>query len=214
MAAGRSRRISKVAVAALICATACLPINGAPMVGHAVLSRLIVYAPPLRDGDIVFRRGLDMMSRLVLTQGDAARFSHVGLVVVQHNVPYVIHAMPAEGHEPGGAILEPLTTFASPAEAAEVAIYRSAGLSEAQRGTIKQSAFAQLGLPFDETFQLSNTKKVYCTALVLRAYAGAGLKLVDARAKIGVPLLPELVVPPDHIRRFPALPLSLIASSR
>ena len=167
----------------------------------------------LRDGDIILRRGLDMMSRLVMTQGDTARFSHVGVVVVQHNTPYVIHAMPTEGERPGGAILESLAIFMSASKAAEIAVYRDTALSNAQRAAIRRSAFAQLGLPFDERFQLSDTTKVYCTALVLRAYADAGIKLVDERAKIQVPLLPERVVPPDHIRRFPAIPLSLIASS-
>jgi hypothetical protein len=176
-------------------------------------SGLAVIAPLLRDGDIVLRRGLDMVSRLVLTQGEAARFSHVGLVVLQHNLPYVIHAMPQEGSTAGGAILEPFTKFVSPSEAAEIAIYRRVELSEAQRSAIRQSAFSQLGLPFDERFELSNTKKVYCTGLVLRAYASAGLELVDARAKVQVPLLSELVIPPDHIRRFAVMPLRLIASS-
>lgn len=214
MAAGRSLRISKAVAIALISASACLPINGSSTVqSHGALHRSTFHAPVLRDGDIVLRRGLDLMSRLVLTQGDAARFSHVGLVVLQRNIPYVIHAMPEENRQRGGAILEPFAQFVSPSEAADVAIYRSEGLNEAQRAAVRQAAFAQLGLPFDESFQLSNTMKVYCTGLVLRAYAGAGLELVNARAKIQVPLLPELVVPPDHIRRYPALPLNLIASS-
>lgn len=198
---------------AVIGASAGLPVNSASMVRDNILvPKPDAFAPQLRDGDIVLRRGLDMMSRLVMTQGDAARFSHVGLIVVRHDTPYVIHAMPAEGERPGGAILEPLATFMSAAEAADVAIYRDTALSAAQRRAIRESAFAQLGLPFDERFQLSNTKKVYCTALVVRAYADAGIRLVDERATIQVPLLPERVVPPDHIRRFPAVPLSLIAS--
>lgn len=197
----------------LVSATACLPLNGASTVhGDDGVPRSTFQAPVLRDGDIVLRRGLDLMSRLVLTQGDAARFSHVGLVVLQRDIPYVIHAMPAENGQPGGAVLEPLAQFASPLEAADVAVYRSVGLTETQRATVRQTGFAQLGLPFDERFQLSNTRKVYCTGLVLRAYAAAGLALVDARGKIEVPLLPELVVPPDHIRRYPALQLNLIAS--
>lgn len=174
---------------------------------------IIAFAAPLQDGDIIFRRGLDMMSRLVMTQGDAVRFSHVGVVVMRHNKPYVIHAMPAEGERAGGAILEPLATFMSASQAADVAVYRDTALNAPQRGAIRQSAFAQLGLPFDERFQLSDTKKVYCSALVLRAYTDAGIKLVDERAKIQVPLLSEHVVPPDHIRRFPAVTLSLVASS-
>jgi hypothetical protein len=213
MAAGRLRRISKAVAIVLVSATACLPVNGASTVhDHGTLPWSAVHAPLLRDGDIVLRRGLDLMSRLVLTQGDAARFSHVGLVVLQRNIPYVIHAMPAENGQPGGAVLESFAQFVSPSEAADVSIYRRAGLTETQRAAVRQTAFAQLGLPFDERFQLSNTRKVYCTGLVLRAYAAAGLALVDARAKIEVPLLPELVVPPDHIRRYPALPLDLIAS--
>lgn len=211
MAAGRLRR--KAVVIVLVSTTACLPLNGASTVhGHGALAWSALHAPLLRDGDIVLRRGLDVMSRLVLTQGDAAQFSHVGLVVLQRNVPYVIHAMPAENGRPGGAVLEPFAQFVSPSEAADVAIYRRADLTETQGAAVRQTAFAQLGLPFDERFQLSNTKKVYCTGLVLRAYAAAGLALVDARANIEVPLLPELVVPPDHIRRYPTLPLNLIAS--
>ncbi|WP_084676936.1 YiiX/YebB-like N1pC/P60 family cysteine hydrolase [Massilia niastensis] len=214
MAAGRLRGISKAALLALIAASACLPLNGIPPArGNPSLPRLDVYAPPLRDGDIVLRRGLDMMSRLVLTQGDAARFSHVGLIVVQQGVPQVLHAMPQEGDRRGGVILEPLAAFMSPSDAAEVAIYRSTGLTDTQRAAVKQAALTQRGLPFDERFELSNTEKVYCTGLVLRAYAAAGLALADARAWIEVPFLPEPVVPPDHLRRYPALPLTLIASS-
>jgi hypothetical protein len=213
MAAGRLRRISKAFAVVLISATAYLPVNGAstaPDDGARASPALQV--PLLRDGDIVLRRGLDLMSRLVLTQGDAARFSHVGLVVLQRNIPYVIHAMPAENGRIGGAVLESFAQFVSPSEAAEVAIYRGADLTEIQGAIVRQTAFSQLGLPFDERFQLSNIKKVYCTGLVLRSYAAAGLALVDARAQIEVPLLPEYVVPPDHIRRYPAIPLNLITS--
>jgi uncharacterized protein YycO len=214
MATGKSRQISKAVAVALIAMSACLPVNGVPAVsGRGALPRLALDVPALRDGDIVLRRGLDMMSRLVLTQGDAARFSHVGLIVMRRDIPYVIHAMPEEGGHRGGAVLESFRSFIAPSEASEVAVYRRIGLSKAQRAAIKQSAFSQLGLPFDDRFQLSDTQKVYCTELVMRAYADAGLVLVDARAKIQVPLLPEAVVPPDHLRRFPAVPLRVILSA-
>lgn len=214
MVTGRLQRISRAFVAALISATVCLPTNSAQIpVAEAPLLGYAVPMPQLRDGDIILRRGLDLMSRLVLTQGDAARFSHVGLVVLQNDVPYVIHAMPADGDQPGGAIQETLTKFTATSEAAEFAVYRHVDLTGRQRRQISRSAFAQLGMQFDDRFEISNTEKVYCSGLVIRAYASAGLALVGESAAVDVPLLPELVIPPDHLRRFASVPLRLVVAS-
>src|SRR5262249_7871081 len=79
------------------------------------------------DGDLVFRRGRDLMSRLVLSQTDVARFSHVGLIAIKDGVLFVVHAIPRDGASAGGVLWEPLTEFASIANAAEVGIYRANG---------------------------------------------------------------------------------------
>ena len=68
-------------------------------------------------------------------------------------------------------------------------------------------------MQFDDRFEISNTEKVYCSGLVIRAYASAGLALVGASAAVDVPLLPELVIPPDHLRRFASVPLRLVVAS-
>lgn len=151
-----------------------------------------------------------MMSRLVLSQGVAPQFSHVGVVVLERGRAIVVHAMPQEGERSGGVVAEALAQFASPAEAAEVAVYRVAGLHDAQRRLIRDSALAEVGEPFDDRFRLSDTRKAYCTAVVLRAFRHAGVQLVDSRAQVVVPLLPEPVIPPDHLRRFALEHLQLI----
>lgn len=164
----------------------------------------------LRDGDIILRRGRDMTSRLVLSQGQSARYSHVGLIVRHDQQAFVIHAIPADDGAAGGVRRDSLEQFIADEAADQFAILRVQGMSAAQRRAIGLAARAQLGLPFDQRFELSNLAKAYCSALVLRAFASAGITLVDQRAAITVPLLSEPVIPPDHIRQFATLPLTSI----
>ena len=43
----------------------------------------------LKDGDLIFRTGRDLMARVVLAQGDEARYSHVGIVTMQGRDVYI-----------------------------------------------------------------------------------------------------------------------------
>lgn len=155
--------------------------------------------PPLLDGDLVFRRGRDLVSRIVLTQSDASRFSHVGIVVLEHGVPYVIHALPAEGGDPGGVRREPLATFAATANASEFAVYRMAGLTGQERSRVRETALRMQGRPFDTEFRLSDESALYCTETVLDAYASIGKILVPKGAGVLAPMLQEPAVPPDLV---------------
>lgn len=161
--------------------------------------------PPLKSGDLVFRTGRDLMARMILSRGEASRFSHVGIIHLEQGRPYVIHAIPEGDGSAGGVMREPLTAFAADKVASDLGFYRFEGLSDASMGRAADKALSWVGRPFDARFEYSTDSHLYCTELVLKAYAFCIPDLKDRVAGIAVPLLQEPVFPPDHLRELPLL---------
>ncbi|KXK43663.1 MULTISPECIES: YiiX/YebB-like N1pC/P60 family cysteine hydrolase [Nitrosomonas] len=156
----------------------------------------------LSDGDLVFRTGRDIMSRLVLSQGDSSRFSHVGIILKQESDLVVVHALPGEGTSPGGVLVEPLSVFAASDNASDIGFYRIKGIDANARNSIREYVLRQIGKPFDNDFLLSEDEKMYCTELVLKALSAAGISVVTSMPHIQVMLITEPVEPPDYLRRL------------
>lgn len=165
--------------------------------------RILAAEAALADGDLVFRRGRDAMSAMVLARRGGSRFSHVGMLMVEGHRYWVIHAMPEGSGEPGGVRRELLADFLAPAVASDAAVYRVAALSPAARADLRGYLQSQLGKPFDFDFALSTPGRVYCSELVLRALRQAGVALQPDT--LAVPLLSEPVVVPDALARLPGL---------
>src|SRR5574344_1678823 len=132
---GRSASASKVRRTCLpLMLLAALLCSGRPAPGPAGLptsseqQAVLAQAGQLRDGDLVFRRGRDLMSSLVLQQDRHSRFSHVGMVRREGGQVYIVHAMPDEPGSPGGVRRELLADFLAPALASDAASYRQPGL--------------------------------------------------------------------------------------
>jgi len=166
----------------------------------------------LRDGDLVFRAGRDLVSNLVLSQRDRSRYSHVGLLLWQGqapaDMPYVVHAVPADEQGPGGVRLERLDQFAASDVASRVAVLRSRALSAgdvtARLRELRAYALAQLGKPFDDAFAYSDDSQLYCTELVLKALARAGID-VQAVPRVWLPLHEESIALPDDLSQWPGI---------
>lgn len=161
----------------------------------------------LADGDLVFRTGRDMMTRLVLSQGESSRFSHVGIIVKQGKKTYVVHALPHDNLSQGGVQIEPLVLFASTENAAEIGFYRIKNIDLMSQQKIRIYALQQLGKPFDNAFRFSDDTEFYCTELVLKALAAGGIDLSKSIMSIEVFMLSEPVFPPDYLRRSSILKL-------
>lgn len=207
MESGRSRPKSEACFRALVFLLI-LPLSGQRDGQHSYTAPTVVAdrrpqatRPRLFDGDLVFRRGRDLASRLVLSQGDAARFSHVGVIVTLESGVAVVHALPKEGSRPGGVRVERLSEFASPANAAEIAFYRPAAVTEEGRVRMRRYILAQVGKPFDDEFRLSDDRRFYCTGLAIKALASGGVAVAAGLPQVRVMLLAEPVVPPDYLRR-------------
>lgn len=159
----------------------------------------------LDTGDLVFRTGRDVMARLVLSQGEEARFSHVGMLVRRGGDLLVIHAVPDELGAVGGVRMEPLVGFASPEVARDLGFYRLRGLTPAFREAMVAFLTRQIGKPFDARFQMSTDDSFYCTELVLKAITHAGCAPMDGLKGVRLPLMAEKVFPPDQLSKVDLL---------
>ena len=162
-----------------------------------------VRLPPLDllDGDIVFRRGTDAVSRIALMYGERPRFSHVGMIVRTGESVSVVHAVPPDSDFERGVRLESLTSFSATALASEVAFYRIDALSLRQRTEVREYLLASIGMPFDYQFRYSDTSAHYCSELVVKALAAAGLELTQELSLVEGVTLAEPAIPPDAIRK-------------
>ncbi|MFO6430273.1 YiiX/YebB-like N1pC/P60 family cysteine hydrolase [Erythrobacter sp. W302b] len=168
-----------------------------------------IRAAALQDGDIIFRRGRDLMAASVLAADGAARFSHVGLILRadenEGEGALVIHAVPGEDGGAGGVIAEPLADFLAPEAAADHAIYRPRALTPGQQARLRSVALGQVGRPFDYDLRLSDPGAVYCSELVLRAFAEAGAGLDEGLREVDTVMMAEPAIAPDSLRASPLL---------
>ena len=69
----------------------------------------------VEDGDIVFRRGHSLVSRMVLAADGDAYYSHAGIIQMRGREPWVVHASADEPDDPpDGVRAEPLWRFLAP----------------------------------------------------------------------------------------------------
>lgn len=129
-----------------------------------------------RPGDIVFLNGTSFRSRIVrLLQGYSTDYSHVGLVVIDTGVPFVVHADPSKG----AVVKQRWDTIITPGQISGGALYR---LRRADQATLDLACllarrYACEALPFDQDFDLKTGDRLFCTELVWRAYRAAGVDL-------------------------------------
>ena len=142
---------------------------------------LAIDAGVLKAGDLVFRRGESLTSRMVLTADPRSVYSHVGILYMGEDGPFVIHAVPGDDlAAPPPLRVEPLASFTEAASA--VGVRR---LGEAYAAAYAEAAarialsYARDSVLFDAGFSLQSSEAMYCTELVWRAYREAGLDLVD-----------------------------------
>lgn len=135
----------------------------------------------LRSGDIIFMRGISFRSAIVrLLEGVDSDYSHVGLVVIDGGLPYVIHVEPSRNPTSDRVVKESWSAIITPKRIKGAAVFR---LVSCYPGTVPKKAarvalqFAREARPFDHDFDLHTPEKLYCTELVWLAYMNAGVDL-------------------------------------
>lgn len=134
----------------------------------------------LRDGDIIFRRGISLVSNIVLETDSESPYSHVGIVSFYNNKPFVIHAVPDESEtEIDYVRKDPLCLFLQTDRASAYAVIRFTDENISKRASSFSKSYYNSKILFDDEFSLQDSNKLYCTELVWRAFDKAGVNLTD-----------------------------------
>ena len=140
----------------------------------------------LQPGDLVLRRGTSLASQAVLMADSAGTYSHIGIVVRHNGQWMVVHAVPGEREDSGTDTVKAdrLSDFFLPVRAAHGAVARvHASPATRQRAASEAIAVLARHTPFDHHYDLSDTVALYCTEMVLRCYATAGINLAPAQLR-------------------------------
>lgn len=156
------------------------------------------HADQWRTGDIIFLDGMSFRSRVVrLLQGYDSDYSHVGIVVVDGYIPYIVHADPSEDR----VLRERWDAVIRSANVSGGAVYRVRGLSRQAAGLAGAAAlgFVRDAIRFDHDFDLADADRLYCTELVLSALRTGGTDLHDGASSSARYLLPADLLDSDKL---------------
>ena len=145
----------------------------------------------LKAGDVVFRRGTGVTSRLVTYQDREGFFSHVGIVADSAGVPMIVHAVPDEpdfSGDPDRVKLTAPAEFFAQGRAVAAAVCRPQDEGAGERASQYALSTYRRGTLFDHDFDDEDTTQMYCTELVVHAFRKAGVALVDSqRHEVNLP---------------------------
>ena len=161
---------------------------------------------PISDfqaGDVVFRRGESMASRVVLFNDPDGEYSHVGMIVQSDSGLLVVHALPGTHPTQAGEDLvraERLSEFFAPENALYGKVMRLP-LNSTQKGELSYRALQKVEeqTEFDHDYDFQDTTKLYCTEFLQLLYAHVGIDLAEGRTtRINIPgLHADLIMPAD-----------------
>lgn len=163
-----------------------------------------------REGDIVFRKGTGITSRIVLTADREGTYSHTGILKKKDGLWYVIHAVPGEPDfkdDPDRVKMETVETFFKKRKAIHGSIMRvSKDSTAAYRAAVNAEHLYDVHVLFDHDYDLADTTKMYCTELIDFVYRKEGIDLPEGRiSRVNIPglrgdyLLPNDITQSKHL---------------
>ncbi|MFO8087301.1 MAG: YiiX/YebB-like N1pC/P60 family cysteine hydrolase [Bacteroidales bacterium] len=159
------------------------------------------------NGDIILRRGKSLISQIVLLKDKDSEYSHVGIVVIQNDQPYVVHAVPGEAEKdmPEYVKMETMQEFLDSEKTVDFAVYTMASPDNTIRQKVAEKALTYFNqhIEFDSEFNLADDSRLYCTELVWQAYKAAGINLIKSYDKINIPFYKGDFIYPSDIFKNP-----------
>lgn len=159
----------------------------------------------LAEGDLAFRCGRGLFSRIVTTAEEEGVYSHIGVVVKEEGRWKVAHAVPGEREFKGDfdrVKLEDIGTFFAPGRAFRGCIART-GVHIPDRLPAKAIRAARDSVEFDGDYDLLDSSKVYCTEFVWRLFMDEGVDLSEGRrTSVNVIGISGDIILPEHILHY------------
>ncbi|MDK3159681.1 YiiX/YebB-like N1pC/P60 family cysteine hydrolase [Kamptonema cortianum] len=156
----------------------------------------------LSNGDLLFRAGRGWRSEMVRSASGSA-LTHVGIVEVSKGRRvFVIHAAPPEGKQGGQVRRETFQKFVASDVATTVVAYRPDHDPETlHKVVVEAREFWERSVAFDNDFDLSSAQSVYCSELIWRAFANAGVDVSVIQTQVHMPgMTKSYIMPADIIR--------------
>ena len=155
----RNRFIAIVLLVILVNALLVYSMTG---VAHLKKASRLPLNIPVRNGDLVMRRGKGLVSNWFSscsTQDQS--FSHAGVVLMKNNIPYVVHL---QQDDLSGIKMEEFSSFISDDVCSKSAIYRL-DLDEKEIQTMMEEINEDLDkkISFDPEFNFENSSTMYCS---------------------------------------------------
>ncbi|KAA6336726.1 hypothetical protein EZS27_015130 [termite gut metagenome] len=156
------------------------------------------------EGDIVFRRGTGLVSRMILTTDKRGNYSHVGILVKDENQWKIVHAVPGEPNfkgDPDRVKMEDIEDFFSWEKAKTGIVMR---MKDNEVGNVRAAKNAirlfHSNILFDHKYNLQDSSKMYCTELIDYVFKQEGIDLTEGRrTQINVPGLNGTYILPNDI---------------
>ncbi len=176
-------------------------------------------ALPVAEGDLIFRRGRSLNSRVVMLADQDSLFSHVGIVIRDSRGPFVVHSVPPDGDSDGGVRVDPIDVFLSDQLAVDWGVFRLIGPARAINGALAAKAAADIAnehSDFDGAFDLTDDRDLYCTELIWKAYKTAGIDLVQGSFdELWLPMIKaRKVILPSRLQQSPHLQQVIFSDNR
>lgn len=203
MQMARKRKLAwGVALGLLACLPLAFWLSGGCRTGPFLSVDDLPPAEEFRSGDILLLGGASWRGRVV-ERVSHARFGHVGLVDVDGDVVWLLHASPAMER----VSREPLAWYLASNRVACAELLRvDAPPATADAATEFAADAAARGVPFDHDFAMGPETGIYCSELVLDAWASAGVDLLPGHPRGDVIYPVTFVSSPRCSARFFALP--------
>lgn len=137
---------------------------------------------PFKDGDLILRRGKSFESFAVLMANREEEYSHIGIIKMEGENPWVLHASPEASKDSIDPIMkEALRSFLAYSKARE---YHYAQLNNDYLNQGLSASHACLNhfynkLTFDHQYDASDEKQQYCTEFIYHAYRKQGIDLMQ-----------------------------------
>ncbi len=159
----------------------------------------------LRTADLAFRLGRTIESEIIASCDGGMRFSHIGIIVQGDSGAAVVHIEPSPISDERVRYDSAADFFRSD-RASAGAVMRLKGLTDRQCDVIRDHALrmADSHIVFDHDYSMTDSARMYCTELVERVFASAGISLSQGR-RHEFPLAKEPVILPSDIARNDSL---------
>ena len=148
----------------------------------------------LRSGDVVFRLGRTLESRVIAKDGG---YSHVGIIIRNDSTLQVVHIEPMRNGDEQTKY-ESLEQFFHTDNASSGAVMRIEDLDSAQCTAVENYLYSCKNISFDHNYKLSDSTQMYCTERVYRAFSEIGIDITNG-IRHRVPLAQEEVILPTDI---------------